>query len=275
MGIEEAAQGVLDVANANMERALRVVSVEQGYDPRNFAIVAFGGAGPLHATTLAEALDIPRVIVPRTAGVLSALGLLISDILYDHSVSRVRQWNNINSSTLTESFAEFRERGRTYLEEENLRPEQMSFERTVDLRYEGQSFELSVPVPAGELDEAALEAVVDRFHDRHRQRYGHAYTEESIELVTIRLRARGVVESPDLRPVDASGTVADARREHRPVMFDGEFVESAVYVRESLPTGATFDGPAVIEGGESTVVVRPGQSARIDEFGSILVEVTD
>jgi len=274
-GVEAAAQGVLDVANANMERALRVVSVERGYDPRDFAMVAFGGAGPLHATTLAEALDVPRVVVPRTAGVLSALGLLISDVLYDYSVSRVRPWADVAPETLAESFAEFRERGRTRLEAESLDPERMSFERTVDLRYEGQSFDLSVPVPAGDLDEATLGTVVDRFHDRHRRRYGHAYPEEPVELVTIRLRARGVVESPDLRPAATDGTVADARRERRPVMFDGEYVESAVYVRESLPAGATFDGPAVVEGGESTVVVRPGQSARVDEHGSIVVEVTD
>jgi len=275
MGVEEAAQGILDVANANMERALRVVSVERGYDPRDFAMVAFGGAGPLHATTLAEALDVPQVVVPRTAGVLSALGLLISDILYDYSVSRVRPWTDVTPETLAESFAGFRERGRARLDEEELDPERMSFEPTVDLRYKGQSFELSVPVPAGTLDEEALSSVVDSFHDRHRRRYGHAYTEEPVELVTIRLRARGVVESPDLRPAETGGTVTDARRERRPVMFDGQFVESAVYVRELLPTGATFDGPAVVEGEESTVVVRPGQSARIDEYGSIVVEVTD
>jgi len=273
--VEEAAQGILDVANANMERALRVVSVERGYDPREFTMVAFGGAGPLHASTLAEALDLPRVIVPRTAGVLSALGLLISDILYDDSVSRVRPWCEVTPATLADAFAEFRERGRERLDAEDLGPDRMQFERTVDLRYAGQSFELSVPVPSGDLDEAALATVVDRFNDRHRQRYGHAYPEEPVELVTVRLRARGVVETPDLRPSTTAGTAADARRERRPVMFDGEFHETAVYDREALPTGTSFDGPAVVEGAESTVVVRPDQSARVDEYGSIIVEVAN
>ena len=275
MGVEEAAQGILDVANANMERALRVVSVERGYDPRDFALVAFGGAGPLHATTLADALDVPRVVVPRTAGVLSALGLLISDILYDYSVSRVRPWAAVTPDSLAESFADFHERGRARLEDEDLGSERMQFERTVDLRYEGQSFELSVPVPSGDLDAAALETVVDRFHDRHRQRYGHAYPAEPVELVTIRLRARGVVESPDLHPAGTTGTLEDARRERRRVMFDGEFHEAAVYVRDALPTGSAFDGPAIVEGAESTVVVNPEQRARVDEYGSIVVEVSD
>lgn len=273
MTVEEAAQGILDVADANMERALRVVSVERGYDPRDFAIVAFGGAGPLHATQLAEALDIPRVVVPRTAGVLSALGLLISDILYDYSVSRVRSWDDVTPETLRDSFADFRERGRSRLDDEELDPEQMVFERTVDLRYEGQSFELSVPVPEGELTEETLETVVERFHDRHRHRYGHAYTDEPIELVTIRLRARGIVDTPDLRPAETAGTVEDARRERRQVMFDGEFVETDVYERESLPTESSFEGAAIVEGQGSTLVVRPGQRGRIDEYGSIIVEV--
>ncbi|MFC5973046.1 hydantoinase/oxoprolinase family protein [Halomarina salina] len=273
--VDEAAQGILDVANANMERALRVVSVERGYDPREFSIVAFGGAGPLHATRLAESLDVPRVVVPRTAGVLSALGLLISDVLYDYSVSRVRPWDEVDHESLAESFAEFRERGESRLDEEGLVPERMRFERSLDLRYAGQSFELQVPVPEGDVDAATLETVVERFHDRHRQRYGHAYTDEPVELVTIRVRARGLVETPDLRPASTAGSVADARRERRPVLFDGEFVETPVYDRESLPTESSFDGPAVVEGAGSTTVVRPDTSATVDEYGSIVVAVSD
>jgi N-methylhydantoinase A len=271
VSVEAAAAGVLEVANANMERALRVVSVERGHDPRDFALVAFGGAGPLHAAALAEALDVPRVVVPRSAGVLSALGLLISDTLYDYSVSRVRPWAEVTPATLAEPFAEFRERGRERLAAEQ--PDAVEFERSVDLRYRGQSFELSVPVPDGGVDAATLETLAARFHDRHRERYGHAYPDEPVELVTVRLRARGVVETPDLRPAATDGTVADARRERRPVTFDGEAVETAIYDRTRLPVGGSFDGPAVVEGPESTVVVRPGQRARVDEYASLLVEV--
>jgi N-methylhydantoinase A len=177
----------------------------------------------------------------------------------------------VTPATLAEPFAEFRERGRERLAAEQ--PDAVEFERSVDLRYRGQSFELSVPVPDGGVDAATLETLAARFHDRHRERYGHAYPDEPVELVTVRLRARGVVETPDLRPAATDGTVADARRERRQVTFDGEAVETAIYDRTRLPVGGSFDGPAVVEGPESTVVVRPGQRARVDEYASLLVEV--
>ncbi|TKX57114.1 hydantoinase/oxoprolinase family protein [Halorubrum sp. SS7] len=271
--VEDAAQGVLDVANASMERALRVVSVERGYDPRDFGLVAFGGAGPLHATTLAAELDIPRVLIPRTAGVLSALGLLISDILYDYSTSRVRSWESVDPSSLQATFDEFVAQGREQLANENLDESQMRFERSVDLRYAGQSFELSVPVPDGTLDSQSKATIRDRFHTKHQQRYGHAYDDEPIELVTLRTRARGVVETPNLQHDAETGDVADAIIEERPVHFDGAVRDTRVYQREQLPAAGSFTGPAIVEGAESTVVVRPEQSVQVDEYGSLIVEV--
>ncbi|SDN13107.1 N-methylhydantoinase A [Haloarchaeobius iranensis] len=273
MGVAEAAQGILDVANANMARALRVVSVERGYDPRDFGLVAFGGAGPLHACKLARELEVPRVVIPRTAGVLSALGLLISDVLYDYSTSKVRPWTDVEPRTLAESFTTFRERGSDRLDTEGGTADSLQFERSVDLRYAGQSFELTVPVPGGEVDEDTLETVVERFHDRHRQRYGHAYEDEPVELVTVRLRARGVVDTPDLHPEPVEGTVDDAVRETRDVVYDGRTHETRIYDRRLLPTGTGFDGPAIVEGTESTVVVHPDQAASVDEYGTLLVEV--
>ena len=271
--VKEAAQGVLDVANASMERALRVVSVERGYDPRDFGLVAYGGAGPLHATTLAAELDIPRVLIPRTAGVLSALGLLISDILYDYSTSRVRSWAAVDPQSLQQTFNEFVAEGREQLENENLEQSQMQFERLVDLRYAGQSFELSVPVPDGAIDLTTKSTLRERFHAKHRQRYGHAYTDEPVELVTLRTRARGIVETPDLRHETATSDVEDAVVEQRPVQFNGQVYDTRVYQRERLPVAADFAGPAIVEGAESTAVVRPSQSVRVDEYGSLIVEV--
>jgi len=271
--VREAAQGVLDVANANTERALRVVSVERGYDPREFGLVAFGGAGPLHATRLASALEIPRVVVPRTAGVLSALGLLISDVLYDYSTSRVRRWADVDPADLRSTFGAFVEEGRERLTAEDLPADRRAFERSLDLRYEGQSFELSVSVPEGDIDAETMETVAERFHGRHRQRYGHAYEDEPVELVTVRLRARGVVATPDLRTGRTDGSLADAVKSTREVVFDGTAHDTPVYNRASLLTGPEFEGPAVVEGAESTVVVRPGQAAHVDDYGSIVVEV--
>ena len=273
--IEDIAQGIVDVANASLQRALRVVSVERGHDPREFGLVAFGGAGPLHAPKVARELEIPRVIVPRAAGVLSALGLLMSDVLYDYSTSRVRRLDtgHVDAAELEETFAAFEQEGRSQLADEAFAPEEMRFERTLDLRYVGQAFELSVDVPEGRFDEASIETVRERFHERHEHRYGHAYRDEPIELVTIRLRARGVVETPALTAEDPGGTAADAVRETRTVTYDGEPHDTRIYDGPRLPVGATFDGPAVVEGAESTTVVPPGQRVRVDEYGNLLVEV--
>jgi N-methylhydantoinase A len=272
MSPEEAAQGVLDVANANMGRALRVVSVERGYDPRDFALVAFGGAGPLHAPTLAADLDIPTVLVPKTAGVLSALGLLISDVVYDYSVSRVRRFADVDPAAVGDAFDELETEGDDELGAEGVPDSHREFERTADLRYVGQSFEVSVPVPDGTIDADTLETVESRFHERHEQRYGHADPEEPVELVTLRLRARGVVEEPDLHAATVAGSVDDAVAETREVRFAGEVHETPIYDRARIPTESEFDGPAVVEGAESTVVVRPGQSVEVADDGTLVVD---
>ncbi|WP_336037694.1 hydantoinase/oxoprolinase family protein [Halobacterium yunchengense] len=270
--VREAAQGVLDVANANMERALRVVSVERGHDPRDFALVAFGGAGPLHAATLAAELDVPQVVVPRTAGVLSALGLLVSDVKYDFSVSRVRRWSDVDPDALGDALADLRQRGEDRLDDEGVAPGRRAFERRVDLRYVGQSFSVPVAVPDGDVDADSMAAVERRFHDAHERRYGHADPGEDVELVTVRLDARGAVDPPELGAPTAEGDAADAVRETRAVVFDGDAHDARVYDRNELPAGATFDGPAVVEGDASTVVVRPGQTARVDDAGSVVVD---
>lgn len=274
MTAAEAAQGVLDVATANMERALRVVSVERGHDPRDFGLVAFGGAGPLHAPRLAAALDVPRVIVPRAAGVLSALGLLISDVGYEYSASHVRDWADVNADDLEATFAEFETRGRRRLRDEGFDDDALQFDRALDMRYRGQSFDLHVPVPSP-IDPDSLAAIARQFHEHHAQRYGHAAPDEPLELVTIRLRARGVVDPPALQRSSAveATSVSEAVRERRSVVFAGRPHDTPIYDRRRLPNGGSFDGPAVVEGPESTVVVQPGQRVDIDDYGNLVVEV--
>jgi N-methylhydantoinase A len=272
-GVEEAAAGILEVANATIERALRVVSVERGHDPRDLGLVAFGGAGPLHAAELAAALEVPRVLVPRAAGALSALGLLASDVVHDYGTSRVRDWESVDPDAVEATFREFESAGRDRLAEEGTPPEDRAFERALDVRYAGQAFDLTVDAP-DRIDPGALEAVAERFHERHGARYGHASPGEPLELTAVRLRARGLVDPPDLRAEGGSDLV-DARREIRPVRFDPgvvggeEFREAAVYDRQRLPTDATFGGPAIVEGTGSTVVVPPGATGRRDEHGTL------
>jgi N-methylhydantoinase A len=268
VSVPEAAAGVIEVANANMARALRVVTVERGHDPREFALLAFGGAGPLHAGALAADLGVPRVLVPPAAGTLSALGLLAGDLVADESVSRVRDLAAVEPAALAATFADLAASAR-----DRLPAEEPTVERAVDLRYVGQSFELRVPAP-DDLDAAAIEELAGRFHERHERRYGHAEPDEPVELVTVRVRARAPVEAPPLgRP--GGDTLADARRETRPVRFEGQVRETPVYDRGRLPAGATLDGPAVLEGAESTVVVEPGHHADVDADGILHVEVAE
>ncbi|WP_411716129.1 hydantoinase/oxoprolinase family protein, partial [Natronomonas sp.] len=263
----DAAAGIVEVANANMARALRVVSVERGYDPREFALVAFGGAGPLHAADIAADVGVPEVLVPRAAGVLSALGLLVSDVTYDASMSKVRPWDAVDPADLEETFREFERQGERRVPDDLL----VDHERYVDLRYEGQSFDLRVPMPT-EVDEEALGAVAARFHERHQTRYGHAAPEEPLELVTVRVRTRGVVDPPQLEPTTVSGDPDDAIRETRTVRFEADR-ETPVYARDDLPTGATVEGPAIVEGPESTVVVRPVDALEVADDGTLRLEV--
>ena len=155
---------------------------------------------------------------------------------------------------------------------EGFPPESREFERALDVRYAGQAYDLTVEAP-GEIDASGLDRVARRFHERHEARYGHASPGEPLELVAVRLRARGAIDPPDLRVEGASASLADARREAREVRFDDEWIETPVYERGALPTGTTFEGPAIVEGSESTVVVPPGSSGERDEHGTLLLEV--
>ncbi|MFB6228730.1 MAG: hydantoinase/oxoprolinase family protein [Halobacteriales archaeon] len=276
--IEEAAAGIIDVANANTERALRVVSVERGHDPRDLGLVAFGGAGPLHAAELAAALDVAHVLVPQAAGALSALGLLASDTLYDYGTSRVRDWASLDPAAIEERFAAFEARGGEQLAEEGVPADRQGFERALEVRYAGQAFDLAVDAP-DPIDADALETVAERFHERHETRYGHASPGEPLELTAIRLRARGRVDAPDLR-VEGDGDLDDARRETRRVRFGsgvdgaGESREAVVYDGDRLPVGARIEGPVIVEGSESTVVVPPGSTGERDDRGTLHLGVS-
>ncbi|MFB6195127.1 MAG: hydantoinase/oxoprolinase family protein [Haloplanus sp.] len=269
---EELAGDILEVANANMLRALNVISTERGHDPREFTLVAFGGAGPLHASTLARELDVPRVLVPRYAGVLSALGLLVSDVVYDYVQSYLEPWPSLDPDDVEAAFRELEGKGEKRLATAGVPESDRRFVRAVDVRYHGQSFELTVPAPAS-TDRAALDTIAERFHERHRERYGHASPDEPLELVNLRIDAVGETTSPSLssRPTP-DRSLADAIREPREVRFDGGIHECRVYDRARLPRETSFPGPAVVEGTESTAVVLPGQRARVDEYGNLIIE---
>ena len=255
---EEVALGIVRVANAEMVRALRVISVERGLDPREFALLAFGGAGGLHACSLAEELGMETVLVPRAGGVLSALGLAISDLRRDY----VRPYLTALGALDEEAFEGRYEEMEASAARDLDAPEH---HRRADLRYRGQSFELTV----GAEDREALEA---GFHAAHEARYGYRMEDETVELVNLRLVATVAVEKPVLEEPGPSGDAEAGRREAN---FDGEWREVPVFDREALGKGSEVEGPAIVEFRESTCVVRPGWRGAVDGVGNLVLERED
>jgi N-methylhydantoinase A len=252
---EEAALGVVRVANAEMKRALRVISVERGLDPREFALLAFGGAGGMHACALAEELGMETVLVPRAGGVLSALGLAISDLRRDYVRPYLSNLEELDEGEFEEKFKDMEGRAAQDLEDPD-------YTRRADLRYRGQSFELTVEADS-------LEKLEDRFHAAHEQRYGYRMEDESVELVNLRLIATVTVEKPKLEEPPAEGEAESGRREAN---FDGEWQEVPVLDREKMGKGSEVAGPAIVEFKESTCVVRPGWRGEIDGVGTLILE---
>jgi N-methylhydantoinase A len=262
---EEAALGVVRVANANMERALRLVSVERGHDPRLFALVSFGGAGGLHAAALATALRIPKVLIPAYPGAFSALGVLLADVVKDYSrtvMVTVAGTDEIPRE-IADEFAALEHQAVAELSAEGFAPAQTKLLRALALRYRGQSFELEV---------AADGEVLAEFHRAHRERYGHADPQRAVEIVSVRLRGVGVTEKPNLKYVKPG-------RRHRPkpqrdwlVWLGEKRRRVAVYDRTELQPGAVIAAPALIVEYGSTTLIPPGWKATVDGWQNLLLD---
>ncbi|MBA2474607.1 MAG: hydantoinase/oxoprolinase family protein [Actinobacteria bacterium] len=262
LDVVEAANGIVEIANAAMVNALRLVSVQRGYDPREFVLVAFGGAGPAHANALAREAEVPAVIVPTSPGIFSATGLLSTDLERDTTAAMLRRVDALEASEVEEVFARLEEEGRRELAREGLATEDVSFVRRVELRYVGQSYELTVPA-------ADVRAAVAGFHAEHDRAYGFSAEEEPVELVNLRLTAVGRIAKPGLPHLEPKG--APEPRTRRPVYFaeSGGYVGCPVYDRYGLGAGAELAGPAIVEELDSTTIVHPGYRARVDEYGNL------
>ena len=272
MTLEVLAEGVIRITVARMTSAIREISIQRGHDPRDFTLIAFGGAGPMHALALAEEIGIPRVLVPRHPGNFSALGLLASDIKHDDVRTRVGPLRE-RAPLLADLFAEMEGAARRQLEHEGFAPDGQRMVRSLDLRYRGQAFELAVPVGGGAV---ALDAIEDAFHRQHLGAYGHANREAMIELVNARLTAYGVVPKPAAERYRSETASLDAAlRERRPVWFGGTPHECPVWERERLPERAPLRGPAIVEEFGATTVVLPGWRGAVDEHGNLRLERED
>jgi N-methylhydantoinase A len=266
----EAAARIIDVVNANMAEALNIVSVERGHDPREFAMIAFGGAGPVHAMALARDLAIPRVIIPPGPGAFSALGLVASDLKRDYSRTFYTDLAAIDLERFAHAIAAMEEEGAAMLEAANVPQADRSLKRFADVRYRRQAYELTVPVEDGNVTQATLVALAEAFHQKHLRTYGHANTQEPVQIVNLRLTATGRRPLLTLRqPAATDGGTATTRE----VWFPGPgLLATQVVRRDGLVPGAFVAGPAIVDSLDSTVVVPPGWAVRVDPDGFLIAE---
>jgi N-methylhydantoinase A len=266
LDLHAAADAIIAVANANMADAVRIISLQRGYDPREFALVVFGGAGPLHGAALAKELGVPTVLVPPRPGTWSALGCLMVDIRHDLSEMFLRPAADADAAELDEAFERLSTKGRELLASEGVEEGDVTLERSIAMRYLGQWRSLQVAFD-GDLD-----AAVERFHAEHEREFSYRRDDAPVELYRLQLVATGKTAEIEL-PRHESGGGLPEPTERREVWFDGEAVETPVYERSDLPAGVRFEGPAVIDQLDTTTLVPPGVKAEVDEYLNIRLEV--
>lgn len=263
---EQFAQGILDVVEANMEKAIRVISIERGYDPRDYTLIAFGGAGGLHACAVAAALEMPRVLIPKFPGGLSALGILRADVVKDFSRTVLSPVQSVQSASrvLHIEFRKMDARALSDLRREGFATAQIGIEHLLDMRYVGQAYELTVPANGN---------FAAAFHRAHEKRYGYADAARAVEIVNIRARGIGRTLKPALPTIprgsaNASAAVVSVRK----VFFGGRALSASIYNRERLRAGNRFRGPAVVTEYSATTIVLAGWRARVDDYGNLIME---
>ncbi len=265
MDSAEAASAILTVANANMADAVRLISIRRGYDPRDFTLVVFGGAGPLHGAALAKELSIPRVIVPPNPGIASALGCLLVDIRHDLSAMYLEPFSDIDTADLEHEFVALEEEAKERLDAEGVPESQMSLSRQIAMRYVGQWRSLTV-----ELDglSGSYDRLIEEFHREHERQFAYSQRGAPVEIYQLAVRAVGITRKPELQREEADANVDPSPSQSREVWFTelGGYVSTPVYDRGELSAGTALQGPAVIEQLDSTVVVPPGVRARVDEW---------
>ena len=274
LSMEETAAGIIRVVTANMARAIRLISVQRGHDPRDYCLMPFGGGGPVHAGRLARELAMERILVPRNPGILCALGLLLTDIRRDFSVTRRLVVESANLSTIHETVAKLIAEAKAWFEAEAIETGRRRTVASADMRYAGQNYELNVSIPDPANSDLFLGNLVDNFNQAYQRQYNYTAPEEAIEIVTFRVEAYGLVEKPEFEEdteegQDASAALVTHRLVYQPEM--GEFIQSPVYDRDQLRAGNIVEGPAIVEQMDSTTLVLPGQVCCVDTHSNLLI----
>jgi len=273
LDVIDAAAGIISVVNSNMVRAIRGVSIERGYDPREFILMAFGGAGPLHACEVAAELGISKVLLPGSPGTLCSLGLLMADTRFDLSRSRIMLANKENLKDIRRIFTDLKEEGDQLLENEGVPSDMRKYVYSLDCRYENQNYEISMEIADGQMDDKILSELIEGFHAEHNNSYGYFDRNKNIQLVNYRMGAIGIIDKPTIPGSDTLVQGDVPVTELRQVRYEGsrEFVETRIIQRDSLKRGTAVEGPAIIEQMDSTCVIPPGWTAYNDRYGNLIV----
>jgi len=273
----EAAEGIVTILNSNMANAIRSRTVQKGIDPRAYALVAFGGAGPLHGAEVARLLGIPECIVPPYPGITSAIGLLTTDVKYDATRTAFQTSTDCDLPRLNTAFTQMQNELQQQFSDDGIALSAVTFTRFADVRYVGQGYELRVAVPEGLLDTVALDNIIDRFHHQHELEYGHFFADSPLEIVTIRLAGIGQAQKIRATSSSGSGSLQAALVKTQPSVFrvqnELRSLNAAFYRREQLPVEEVVVGPAIILQTDSTTVVPPDCTFRLDPHGNLLIQI--
>jgi N-methylhydantoinase A len=274
----DAAAGIVTLVNHNMANAIRSRTIQKGYDPRQFTLIAFGGAGPLHAVDVARSLGVPEVIVPTYPGITSAMGLLTTDLKYDLIQNEFMLDGEADLDRLNADFNRLDAEARAQLTRDSVPEGEVNVVHAADCRYVGQGYELRVPMPTTRLTSESISRFRDDFNKLHQEEYGHAFPGNPIELVNIRVVATGRLPKVPEVPAPSRGSIPEARIDEADVHFgvQGGGLKShrtPFYERAKLPVGATLEGPAILLQVDSTAVVPPGATAEVLNTGDVLIKV--
>jgi N-methylhydantoinase A len=272
MSAEQLAHGIIEIANWNQANAIRQMTIQRGIDPRGFALLSFGGAGPAQSPAVMDLLNMQACIVPLNPGNLSAFGLLAVDWRTDRILTKVMHQDAVDLAAVATIYAGLEQDAVETLMRDGIERSRIRLVREADVRYAGQSMEVRVPAPGGAVDANFLRGLIDSFHAAHKRTFGYNYAgQQKVELVNFCVSGFGLIERPDIPKLPARAGATPARKDVRPVYFDGAFRDTPVYDRAALPPGIRLDGPAVVEEFGSTTVVFPGQSLEVDPYGMLIV----
>lgn len=276
MDLTQTANGILRIANAMMAAAVSKITVERGHDPRDFVMVAYGGAGPMHATAVARELGIRTVVIPRAPAQFSALGMLMTDVRYDYVQTFLVSTSGITPTVLDERFSELESQARVQLSQD-IGPVDVVFRRSSDMRYLGQFHTLTVPIPMGMFEEESLSRLDESFHEAHQKAYGHSAPGEPVEIISLRTAAFIRMQPPELPRIESggSGSADQALLKYRRVVWeDGSETETPIFIRDRLLAGDSVQGPAIVQEAASVVPLGRGEIARADDYGHLHIDMT-